>query len=69
MQFFAIKLGWFPVSGRVAPGGGGFVDRFVHFVLPVATMTLAMCAVLMRYARNTMLDAVSYTHLDVYKRQ
>ena len=63
VQFFAIKLGWFPVSGRVSPGGGGFVDRFVHFVLPVATMTLAMCAVLMRYARNTMLDVLNSDYI------
>ena len=47
----------------VSPGGGGFVDRFVHFVLPVATMTLAMCAVLMRYARNTMLDVLNSDYI------
>ena len=63
IQIFAIKLGWFPTSGRVSPGGGDFADRFIHFVLPVATMTLAMCAVLMRYSRNTMLDVLNSDYI------
>ncbi len=63
IQIFSIKLGWFPSSGRVSPGGGDFYDSFIHLVLPVLTMTLAMCAVLMRYSRNTMLDVLNSDYI------
>lgn len=58
IQLFAIKLGWLPANGRVSLDGG-FVDRMEHLVLPVLTLTLSMCAVLMRYSRNTMLDVMN----------
>jgi peptide/nickel transport system permease protein len=63
IQIFSIKLGWFPSSGRTSPDASGFMDALVHLVLPVATMTLAMCAVLMRYARNTMLDVLNSDYI------
>lgn len=63
IELFAIKLGWVPLSGRVSPGDGGFADRFVHLVLPTLAMTLSMCAVLMRYARNTMLDVLNSDYI------
>lgn len=63
VQIFAIKLGWFPATGRTSPGESGFMDAFVHLVLPVTTMTIAMCAVLMRYARNTMLGVLSSDYI------
>ncbi len=63
IQIFSIKLGWFPPSGRTAPGESGFMDSLVHLVLPVATMTLSMCAVLMRYSRNTMLDVLNSDYI------
>ncbi len=63
IQIFAIKLGWFPVSGRTSPGASGFRDAFIHLVLPVLTMTVAMCAVLMRYSRNTMLGVLNSDYI------
>ena len=63
IQIFAIKLGWFPVSGRTSPGESGFMDALVHMVLPVLTMTISMCAVLMRYSRNTMLGVLSSDYI------
>lgn len=63
IQLFAIKLGWFPSMGRISPDASGFSDRFLHLVLPVLTMTLSMCAVLMRYARNTMLDVLNSDYI------
>lgn len=63
VQIFAIKLGWFPVNGRTSPGETGFADALVHLVLPVITMTISMCAVLMRYARNTMLDVLNSDYI------
>lgn len=58
IQIFAIKLGWLPPSGRMSPGGGD-LDRLQHFILPVLTMTLSMCSVLMRYSRNNMLGVLN----------
>ncbi len=63
IQIFAIKLGWFPASGRTSPGVTGFGDAVVHLVLPVVTMTIAMCAVLMRYSRNTMLGVLNSDYI------
>ena len=63
IQIFSINLGWFPPSGRTSPGASGFADRFVHIILPVMTMTLALCAVLMRYSRNTMLDVMNSDYI------
>lgn len=60
---FGIRLGWFPTMGRVSPGATGIGDRIYHLVLPVVTMTLSMCAVLMRYARNTMLDVLNSDYI------
>lgn len=63
IRIFSIKLGWFPFSGRTSPDAAGFADRFMHLVLPVLTMTLAMCSVLMRYSRNTMLDVLNSDYI------
>lgn len=62
LQIFSIALGWFPLGGRVSPEGGRW-DVLLHLVLPVATLTLSMCAVLMRYARNTMLDVMNSDYI------
>lgn len=63
IQIFAIKLGWFPTGGRLSPGMVTFWDRLPHLILPAATMTIAMCAVLMRYARNSMLDVMNKDYI------
>lgn len=63
IQIFAIKLGWLPASGRTSPGVSGFGDAVVHLILPVLTMTIAMCAVLMRYSRNTMLGVLNMDYI------
>lgn len=62
IQIFAIKLGWFPLGARISPPGSEF-GRLSHLVLPVVTMTIAMCAVLMRYSRNTMLDVLNSDYI------
>ena len=61
---FSIKLGWFPSGNRVSPDATNtFVDAFLHLFLPVATLTIGMVAVLMRYARNTMLDVLNSDYI------
>lgn len=64
IQIFAIKLGWFPSANRVSPDAtNAFSDAFFHLFLPVLTLTIGMVAVLMRYARNTMLDVLSSDYI------
>jgi len=64
IQVFAIKLGWFPSANRVSPDAtNAFVDAFKHLFLPVLTLTICMVAVLMRYARNTMLDVLNSDYI------
>lgn len=64
IQVFSIKLGWFPAANRVSPGATNpFWDGFIHLFLPVLTLTIGMVAVLMRYARNTMLDVLSSDYI------
>ena len=61
---FSIKLGWFPSGNRVSPDAtNAFVDAFQHLFLPVLTLTIGMVAVLMRYARNTMLDVLNSDYI------
>lgn len=64
IQIFSIKLGWFPAANRVSPGATNqFLDAFQHLFLPVTTLTIGMVAVLMRYARNTMLDVLNSDYI------
>lgn len=58
LQIFSVKLGWFPLGGRTSYGAVTFWDRLPNLVLPMATMTLSMMAVLLRYTRNSMLDVM-----------
>ena len=58
LQIFSVKLGWFPLGGRTSYGDVTFLDRLPNLVLPMATMTLSMMAVLLRYTRNSMLDVM-----------
>lgn len=61
---FSIKLGIFPAANRTSPDAtNAFVDAFMHLFLPVTTLTIGMVAVLMRYARNTMLDVLNSDYI------
>lgn len=63
IQIFSIKLGIFPSSGRISPGVTGMEDRFLHLALPVLALTLSLCSVLTRYARNSMLDVLNSDYI------
>lgn len=61
---FSIKMGIFPAANRVSPDAtNAFVDAFMHLFLPVTALTIGMVAVLMRYARNTMLDVLNSDYI------
>ena len=52
--FFAIKLGWLPVSGS---------GTVAHFVLPAITMGGALAAILTRMVRTSMLEELSQDYI------
>lgn len=61
--FFAVKLGWFPVSGMNTPNFQGnafefFVDRMYYLALPLFVMTISSLGGMTRYVRAAMIDAL-----------
>jgi ABC-type dipeptide/oligopeptide/nickel transport system permease component len=52
--FFAIKLGWLPVSGA---------GSFAHLILPAITMGGALAAILTRMVRTSMLEELSQDYI------
>ena len=52
--FFAIKLGWLPVSGS---------GTLAHLVLPAITMGSALAAILTRMVRTSMLEELSQDYI------
>ena len=78
VAFVAVGLGWLPAGGFV-PLSSGLGPHLAALVLPVGTLGLHYMAVLSRYTRSSMLEAlsqdyvrtaramgsVSYTHLTL----
>jgi ABC-type dipeptide/oligopeptide/nickel transport system permease component len=52
--FFAVKLGWLPVSGAGTPA---------HLVLPAVTMGSALAAILTRMVRTSMLEELGQDYI------
>jgi peptide/nickel transport system permease protein len=59
LNVFAYKLNWLPTGQRLSPGQITLADRSPHLILPIATLTIAMLAVLIRYTRNSVLDTLN----------
>lgn len=57
---FAVVLGIFPALG----GGRGFVDRLWHLVLPAVTLALAGVALVVRYTRAAMVEALGQDYVQ-----
>ena len=60
---FALTLEWLPVGGRLMPGYETFWDRLPHLILPSLVLSATMTAGVMRYARSSMLDALSKEYI------
>ena len=56
---FAARLGWLPAGGIADVGGGGFLDRMRHLILPVATLTIVGFGAFARYMRSGLLEVMS----------
>ena len=57
MQLFAVKLGWFPVSGYGGPGSA-LGERLYHLVLPAVALGVVSSALIIRFTRAAMLDVL-----------
>jgi len=55
---FAAWLGWLPAGGIADVGGGGFLDRLRHLILPVATLTIVGFGAFARYMRSGLLEVM-----------
>ena len=59
---FGLKLGWFPISGYVAPQEN-FVDFLRHAAMPVFCMSLFSIAANARQMRSSMLETVNQDYI------
>lgn len=60
IMLFAVILGWLPAGGMRSSGGdGGLLDRLIHLILPVATLSVATIATYTRHLRSAMIEALS----------
>ena len=55
---FAVVLGWLPAGGTASTGGGGFLDRVQHLILPVVTLAAASIAAYTRHLRAALIEAL-----------
>jgi peptide/nickel transport system permease protein len=62
VAFVAVGLGWFPAGGFV-PLSSGLGPHLSALVLPVLTLGLHYMAVLSRYTRSSMLEALSQDYV------
>jgi len=52
MQFFAVRLNLFPVSGFGGPGSS-FIDRMYHLILPAIALGLVSSALILRFTQGS----------------
>jgi len=57
IQWFAVSLGWFPVSGYGAPGAP-LAERLHALILPATVLGLLNSALIIRFTRASMLDVL-----------
>lgn len=68
IYLFAVKLGWFPVSGMKTPNFVGTTwevikDYAKHLALPLMVMTIGSLGGMTRYVRASMIDALSMDYI------
>ena len=63
LNILAYRLNWLPTGQRISPGQETFIERLPHLILPVATLSIAMLAVLIRYTRNSVLDTLNKDYI------
>lgn len=61
--FFALKLNWLPVGGRLQPGMTRYVDHLRFLIMPALVLGISMTAGVMRYSRAAMLDTMNKDYI------
>lgn len=59
IMVFALDLRWLPVGGRLLPSYTTYWDHIPNLIMPALVLSIMMTAGVMRYARSSMLDALS----------
>ncbi|MCH8155421.1 MAG: ABC transporter permease [Proteobacteria bacterium] len=57
IMLFAVVLGWLPAGGMPATGAGAWA-QVEHLILPVATLTIATVAGVIRFVRASVMEAL-----------
>ncbi len=67
IYIFAVKLGWFPISGMSSVGNPtgieGIIDSARHMFLPVLAFVIMSLASITRYLRGSMIEALSQDYI------
>jgi peptide/nickel transport system permease protein len=64
IYMFAIVFPIFPTGGMTTLGSsGGFVDTFMHLVLPATVLGTAIAGSMVRYVRSSMLEVLGQDYL------
>ena len=69
IRFFALELGWFPVSGLQsslpvdASGWDIFIDKVWHLVLPMFVLVILSIGSMMRYTRTNTLEVLNADYI------
>ncbi|MDI3317518.1 MAG: ABC transporter permease [Bacillota bacterium] len=62
-MFFALKLGWFPLSDMHSMGRSDLGDLVWHMVLPVTVLVLINLAGYLKYSRASMLEVLNQDYV------
>lgn len=57
VDLFALRLGWLPATG-IPPIGDGLTDHVLALVLPSLTLASGAAAIIVRFTRNGMIEAL-----------
>lgn len=63
IKWFAVDLGWFPISGMQSSEGGGFFDILWHLFLPMLVLVILNIGGLMRYTRTNTLEVLNADYI------
>lgn len=64
VYIFSVKLKWLPSSGMFdIGGGGGFIDRLLHLILPVTVLAVNIAGRNVRYIRSSVLEILGQDYL------
>jgi peptide/nickel transport system permease protein len=64
VSFEGWGLPWLPAGGALSPvGGGDFVDRLTHLVLPASVLAFLYLSIWSRYTRSSMIEVLNQDYV------